>query len=73
MSKFIVFLLVIALLYVLLRTKTGHRARGQHGSGREAAPEAFVTCAHCGVNVPGSEAVTFDGRHYCCEEHRQLG
>jgi len=73
MSKFIVFLLVIALLYVLLRTKTGHRARGRHRPRSEAAPEAFVTCARCGVNLPGSEAVTFAGRTYCCEEHRQLG
>jgi uncharacterized protein len=73
MSKFIVFLVVVALLYVLLRTKTRRRARRQHRTQRETPPEAFVTCAHCRVNVPNSEAVTFDGRHYCCEEHRQLG
>jgi uncharacterized protein len=73
MSKFIVFLVVVALLYVLLRTKTGRRARGQHRPRRETAPEAFVTCTHCGVNVPSSEAVTFEGRNYCCEEHRPLG
>jgi uncharacterized protein len=73
MSKFVVLLLVVALLYVLLRTKAGRRARGQNRPRRETIPEAFVTCAHCGVNVPGSEAVTFEGRNYCCEEHRQLG
>jgi hypothetical protein len=33
----------------------------------------MVTCAHCHLNVPGSEAVASAGLHYCCDEHRQLG
>lgn len=33
--------------------------------------EKMVGCAHCGILLPVSEALTgADQRHYCCEEHR---
>jgi uncharacterized protein len=73
MSKFIVLLLVVALLYVLLRTKSGRGVRGGRPPGQDAQAEPFVACARCGVNVPRSEVVMGDGRSYCCEEHRRLG
>ncbi len=31
----------------------------------------MVSCAVCGVHVPESEAIASNGRHYCCEAHRQ--
>ncbi|WP_121242774.1 PP0621 family protein [Sulfurisoma sediminicola] len=77
MSKVILLLLVVAVLYVLLRARKGRRAadrqRPEHSAARESFAEPFVVCAHCGINLPLSEAVTIEGRHYCCEEHRQLG
>jgi uncharacterized protein len=73
MSKLIVLLLVVVVLYVLLRAKSGRRPPDEHRPTRAAEPESFVVCAHCGVNVPSSEAVSSGGRSYCCEEHRQLG
>jgi hypothetical protein len=30
-----------------------------------ASPEAMVTCARCGVAIPGSESVERDGRRVC--------
>lgn len=39
----------------------------------EGAVEKMVGCAHCGIHLPLSEALTgVDHRHYCCEEHRAL-
>ncbi|MEO0317901.1 MAG: hypothetical protein RL404_1578 [Pseudomonadota bacterium] len=39
----------------------------------EGAVEKMVACAHCGIHLPLSEALTgADHRHYCCEEHRAL-
>ncbi len=51
----------------------------------EARSEKMVGCAHCGVHLPLSEALTevlnhaqpgaqsrAEPRHYCCEEHRAL-
>lgn len=48
------------------------------GTRSAAAPpaggvEKMVGCAHCGILLPLSEALTSaDQRHYCCEEHRAL-
>jgi len=34
--------------------------------------EPMVPCAHCGVNLPRSEALEAAGRFFCSEEHRRL-
>lgn len=37
-------------------------------------PEDMVTCAHCGLHLPASDAITSpDRNHYCSTEHRHLG
>lgn len=37
-------------------------------------PEDMVTCAHCGVHLPSSDAITSPDRvHYCSTAHRHLG
>jgi uncharacterized protein len=30
----------------------------------------MVTCAHCGLHVPQSEALRKGARSYCCPAHR---
>lgn len=40
-------------------------------AGREAAAEAMVRCASCGIHLPVSEALPAPGDlHYCSEAHR---
>lgn len=39
----------------------------------EQAVEDMVKCAHCGVNLPRSEAIYSGGEFYCTPEHKQLG
>jgi uncharacterized protein len=29
----------------------------------------MVSCSHCGLHLPQSEAINKLGRHYCCQEH----
>lgn len=37
-------------------------------------PEDMVTCAHCGVHLPSSDAITSPDRTpYCSTDHRHLG
>lgn len=37
-------------------------------------PEDMVTCAHCGLHLPASDALKGDQQlHYCSIAHRQLG
>ena len=40
---------------------------------RSQAAEDMVKCAHCGVNLPRSEAIYSGGDFFCTPEHRQLG
>jgi uncharacterized protein len=35
-------------------------------------PETMVRCAHCGVHLPGPEAVSENGVFFCSEQHRKL-
>ncbi len=45
----------------------GHVART---SGAGPARELMLRCDVCGTHVPGSEALTVNGRHYCSAAHR---
>jgi len=40
---------------------------------REDTVEDMVKCAHCGVNLPRSEAIYSSGDFFCTPEHKQLG
>jgi len=40
---------------------------------RDPQPENMVKCAHCGVNMPRSEAIFSGGEFYCTPEHQKLG
>jgi uncharacterized protein len=42
-------------------------------SAGEKAVENMVKCAHCGVNLPRSEAIYSGGDFFCTPEHKQLG
>ena len=42
-------------------------------SAREKTVEDMVKCAHCGVNLPRSEAIYSGGHFFCTPEHKQLG
>ena len=35
--------------------------------------ETMVKCAHCGVNLPRSEAIYSQDAFYCTPEHQKLG
>lgn len=40
---------------------------------RDQTVEDMVKCAHCGVNLPRSEAIYSAGDFFCTSEHKQLG
>jgi uncharacterized protein len=78
--KYLVVVLVVAVVVWMLTA----RARG----GRAAPPPAtppkpgardgkqatqIVGCAHCGVHLPESDALSAGKLHYCSEAHRALG
>ena len=42
-------------------------------STHETVVEDMVKCAHCGVNLPRSEAIYSGGELFCCPKHQKLG
>jgi uncharacterized protein len=68
-SKFLLLVIAVAVIYFLVTGLARKR-------GRRSAPppsESMVPCAHCGINVPRSEALGSGGRFFCSEEHRRIG
>ena len=73
MSRLIFIALVVAFLFWLLKRALASGAPRKEDSPAAAAQGDLVSCAHCGVNLPVSEARSAGGRHYCSEEHLRLG
>ena len=67
----VIVVVVVALVWLLRRALAGPRREGE---APPAAPQGdLVSCAHCGVNLPRSEARSAGERFYCSEEHLRLG
>lgn len=66
MARLIFLVVAIALVYWLLRRfrQTPSEKRGSSQN------EDMVSCAHCGLNLPKSEAISSGNDYYCCEAHR---
>ena len=57
--------LVLKLITVAQRPSEPPRTGGDSGT--------MVRCEQCGLHVPQGEALTKEGKSYCCEEHRDAG
>jgi len=67
--RLILFLLVAGLIYFLLR-RWIDRLGVDSTPGVDAKPEQeMLQCQHCGTHIPADEAITREGRIYCCREH----
>jgi len=83
MGRLIFIAAVVIAVVWLLRRALGRSGTRDGDAPAQAAGEAkgdLVSCAHCGVNLPKSEAYAArgvppgaGGRHYCSEEHWRAG
>ncbi len=76
--KFLLLALVIGIGLYFLLGRSRHRSNDEGRPPSPPAPPAgggtMLSCAHCGVHLPSSEAlVDTRGRHYCSEAHRASG
>lgn len=73
MGKFILFVLVAVVAYLLFKAaKRPKDAAGPRRRRSDRRVENMIACSHCGVLFPESESVRQDGKSFCCEEHRRL-
>ena len=66
----IIFLLVAWLVYLLFFNLPARRRRRDNFKNKPQK-ERMVQCAQCKVYLPVSESVKANGKHYCCDEHRE--
>jgi uncharacterized protein len=64
---------VVAVIWLLRRAIAGTHAPGKPPAQAGEMKGELVACAHCGVNLPQSEARSAGGRFFCSEEHWRLG
>lgn len=70
--KFMLKILLLAIIVWLLYRMLQRYAGSMQPQDREtSAVSTMVQCAHCGLHLPEEESILADGRHYCCEAHRQ--
>jgi uncharacterized protein len=72
MLKVLIIALAVGLLLWLLFGRSagnGKPPRSGRRDGRGSAEE-MVSCAHCGVHLPRSEALAARSLHYCSAAHR---
>lgn len=71
--KFLLWLVVV-LIAVLWLKKALKSKPAVESTATTPGGEKMIPCAHCGLHVPASEAVSnFSGAVFCGEEHRRLG
>jgi uncharacterized protein len=74
MSRLLFWLALAVLIVMALRSKLREIAPKAPPAGRgparpEPQSEKMTSCASCGLYFPASEAVSADGRDYCCPAH----
>jgi uncharacterized protein len=76
MKLVIIVLALVLLVWLLFGRGRSDGGRAQRPPRRGAAPpavEGMVACAHCGLNLPASEALRSGALHYCSDSHRDSG
>lgn len=72
--KYLLVALVILAAIHIWRNNRRRAAPPPAPKQRLRKPEDMVTCAHCGLHLPASDAISSPDRlHYCSSEHRSLG
>lgn len=76
MNKYLFWVIIFAVGFGLFKfAKVLERKTAARRASRpdpDAARELVLSCAHCGVHVPASEAIISNGAPYCCTEHRDM-
>jgi uncharacterized protein len=72
--KFLLVLVVVGGVLWLMFGRRGRIGKAPQKPGPAAGPVVMVACAHCGLNLPLTEAPQdADGRPYCGAAHLAAG
>ena len=70
--KFVLFAFAVLVLLWLLRggARRVRPPSPPRGGADASAPQAMLSCAHCGIHMPRDEALPGRGGVFCGEAHR---
>ncbi|HEY9099679.1 MAG TPA: PP0621 family protein [Thiobacillus sp.] len=72
MIKILLLIVIGFVVWGLIRAfQRSFDAPSKHAGSKTV--ENMVKCAHCGVNMPRSEAIYSQDAFYCTPEHQKLG
>lgn len=73
--KYLLVLVVVLVAFWLWRKGRRDEIRAREAQQRPPpaveAPKAMVRCAHCGLHLPATDAITGPDGVYCSTAHRQ--
>lgn len=70
MGKLIFYIIIAILIYWVIKNRQSKKEKAQT---LLESVEDMVSCTHCGVHLPKSEAITSpNNKYFCCTEHRNL-
>lgn len=67
--KYLLLLILLGVVWWVLK-KRREQAPPERPARHDPAPEKMLTCAHCGVHMPESDALADGEQRYCCAAHR---
>jgi uncharacterized protein len=70
-AKIILVVLGLLAAWWILKSYRRRIDRRDAAQKQGADAENMVQCAHCGVHLPRSESLTFEGRAFCSADHRE--
>ena len=70
MGKLIFYIIIAILIYWIIKNR---QPKEEKTETLLESSEDMVSCTHCGVHLPKSEAITsHNNQYFCCTEHRNL-
>lgn len=73
MLRSLIIVAVVFLLYLLIknRLKTGNSQSSNTTTNTKTSSnhEKTVPCIVCEAYIPESEAIIYDNKHFCCQQH----
>jgi uncharacterized protein len=68
--KFVLVVFAVAVLVWMLRSAVRRGAVRRDTAAPPGVPQTMLSCAQCGLHVPGSDALPGRGGIFCSEAHR---
>ena len=69
MGKLFFLIIIAGLIYWVIKNRQPKKEKTEELESYEDT----VSCSHCGVHLPKSEAInSHENKYFCCAEHRNL-